>query len=275
MDKYYHFITRNRVSRFLYGLFNEYCAYLLSNSSEENYKKHNKFLIYGQGRTGSTLLVNSLNSHPQIFCEREIFMDKNLPFDHQVSNYKKMMRGKSSIFRQKVYGFKVKIYQLTIQEKIKTPEDFLLHAKSCGWKILFLYRENLFEHVLSNLVAESLQQYHFGAKSDKKKYTQLRLDVNTTELVSRMKQRQDLSQAEELSLVNIPHFRIQYEELASSLQQVCSDIFEYLGLCDHMSTTVIQKTNTKQYSELISNFDEVVEALLENNFDQYLSKDRV
>lgn len=275
MNKYYHFITRNKVSRFLYGLFNEHCSYAFASNDEETYNKHNKFLIYGQGRTGSTLLVNSLNSHPQIFCEREIFMDKNLPFDHQVANYKKMMSGKSSIFRRKVYGFKVKIYQLTIQENIKIPKDFLSYAISSGWKILFLYRENLFEHVLSNLVAESLHQYHFSAKNDKKEYKRLRLLVDTTELIARMEERAELRQSEEQSLIDTPHFRVQYEELSSSTQRVCSDIFKYLGVSDHQSSTVIQKTNTKKYSDLISNFDTVVEALVENNYDQYLSKDRV
>lgn len=275
MNKYYFFITRNRVSRFLYGLFNEYCSYALSSSNIKKYEKHNKFLIYGQGRTGSTLLVNSLNSHPDIFCEREIFMDKNLPFDHQVANYKRMMRGKSFIFRPKVYGFKVKIYQLTIQEKIQDPTEFLSYAHSTGWKVLFLYRENLFEHVLSNLVAENLRQYHFSVSEDKRKYKQLKLFIDTTELIDRMQFREGCRQDEERSLADIPHFRVQYEELAHSTQSVCSNIFEYLGVCDHLSSTVIQKTNTKKYSELISNFNEVTEVLLENNYDHYLSKERV
>ncbi|HBE17486.1 MAG TPA: hypothetical protein DEG17_03890 [Cyanobacteria bacterium UBA11149] len=36
----------------------------------------NKFVIFGQGRTGSTLLYSLLNSHPQIHCDEEILEDR-------------------------------------------------------------------------------------------------------------------------------------------------------------------------------------------------------
>ena len=33
----------------------------------------NNFIIFGQGRSGSNLLRTLLNSHPQIYCDIEIF----------------------------------------------------------------------------------------------------------------------------------------------------------------------------------------------------------
>jgi LPS sulfotransferase NodH len=275
MDKYYHLATRNILSRFIYGLFNEYLAYAFSNIRPSKYSQHNKFIIYAQGRTGSTLLVNSLNSHPLIFCEREILMDKNLPFDHQVANYQKMLRGKSSIFRSRVYGFKVKIYQLTEQHDIKCPVSFLEYAHNNGWKILYLYRENVFEHVLSNCVAEELGQYHFSKKSNKVNYSKLKLNLDCDSLISRMNERVQYKKDEELSMGDIPHMTIKYEDLSTNIQSVCSTIYNYLGIENYKTYTEIQKTNTKRYSDLIVNIDEVIKKLREANLEKYINYDRI
>lgn len=280
MNKYYHFATRNRCSRFLYAVFNEHISYASTILPHSRYVNHKKFIIYGQGRTGSTLLVNMLNSHPNIFCEREILMDKNLPFDHQVRDSQKMLQGKSSLFRRKIYGFKVKIYQITEQKSIKSPSWFLQEATKKGWKIIFLYRENVFEHVLSNFIAENLKQYHFSkSKKGKKgknkaKFEKLSLEINKNDLVFRMNERIEYRKKEDESLENIDYHPVCYETLSKEPQSVCSGVYNFLGIKGATVRTTLQKTNTKKYSDLIKNFDEIHETLKINNFEKYINPDR-
>lgn len=275
MNKFYHFATRNSCSRFLYGVFNEYISYASTIFSHAGYVNHKKFIIYGQGRTGSTLLVKTLKSHPEIFCEREIFMDKNLPFDQQVKDPFKMLRGKSSLFRSKVYGFKVKLYQITEQKSVKSPRWFLQEAANQGWKIIFLCRENVFEHVLSNFIAENLKQYHFNKKNSKKKFEKLSLRINSDELMQRMNQRITFRVEEDESLEGIDHHPVCYEELSKDPQTVCSAIYNFLGIDQANVKVKLQKTNTKKYSELIENFDEIYQELKANNLEKYVESSRI
>lgn len=36
-----------------------------------------KFVIHGQSRSGSTLLVELINTHPDIYCDRELKSSSN------------------------------------------------------------------------------------------------------------------------------------------------------------------------------------------------------
>src|SRR4030095_16137361 len=71
-----------------------------------------KFVIYTRGRTGSTVLTDLINSHPDIFCDAEIFnfiyCNTKVLFPRA---YIKSCSKRASIYKKKVYGFKVKIAQ--------------------------------------------------------------------------------------------------------------------------------------------------------------------
>ena len=64
-----------------------------------------KFVLFGGGRNGSTLLVSLLNSHPDIYCDGEILVGKlRSPFKH----IKRRMQSSP----KSIYGFKLLSYQL-------------------------------------------------------------------------------------------------------------------------------------------------------------------
>lgn len=268
-------ITRSQFGRNVFGFYNNQVSYLASAFYSEKLVTNPKFVIYGQGRTGSTLLVNLLNSHPKVFCEREIFMDKNNPPDGQVSHPRRLLRGKASLYRRKVYGYKVKIYQLSPIRSVESPKAFLTTSLEDGWKIIYLYRRNAFEHALSNLVAENLNQYHFSKKEGKSKFDDLKLTIPTALMIERIQGRIKLGEEERESLVGIPHIPVCYEDLATNSQEIAGDIFDFLKIDRFPVATRLQKTNTKKYSELISNFDEIYEAMKAHGFDQFIDLSRV
>lgn len=51
-----------------------YCKYMNSLLGRRLIYPKTKFVIFGQGRTGSTLLTSLLSSHPEITCEGECYM---------------------------------------------------------------------------------------------------------------------------------------------------------------------------------------------------------
>ena len=116
--------------------------------------KKGKFLIFSQGRTGSTLLMDLLSSHPEIHCDGELLYYR-VPFPAQ------FVKLKSALTLKKHFGFKVKIYQLVEIQNIKDPREFIMEFYNRGWKIISLKRENLLRHVISFWFAEENKKYHF------------------------------------------------------------------------------------------------------------------
>ena len=108
-----------------------------------------KFVIFGQGKSGSTLLTTLFNSHPEIHCDQEILFNP-------VKFPKLFVRARCRAAVKPVYGFKVKIYQLngmtwtSPRQSISDPSTFLRYFQQRGWKIIYLRRENLLRTEISN-----------------------------------------------------------------------------------------------------------------------------
>ncbi|MDY7015394.1 MAG: hypothetical protein SVX43_17715, partial [Cyanobacteriota bacterium] len=61
--------------------FLNYLRYFRSRLSGQTSQKE-KFVLFCHHRSGSTLLANLLNVHPQIYCDRELFLpfiEKKIP----------------------------------------------------------------------------------------------------------------------------------------------------------------------------------------------------
>lgn len=113
-----------------------------------------KFVIISGGRTGSTLLVELLNSHPDIRCEGELLHDPLLaPY-----TYIERMCG---LARKPCFGFKLLEYQLrNVQPTIREPRHFVQKLYSDKYKIIFLERQNHLRSALSNIIARQRQKFH-------------------------------------------------------------------------------------------------------------------
>lgn len=169
------YIRKNELSDYINFFFNQ------SKIPEKN------FVIFANYRTGSTLLADLLNCHPDIFCDNEIFLK------FSKSRFKKVIfpylytKSQSIKVNKKVYGFDLKIDQLNkvIFHKLNyKPEDYLLKLHQNNWKIIYLYRENLLNQILSNIKANSRKQWH-DTSEKKLKRELVYIDMNT--LIKEMK----------------------------------------------------------------------------------------
>lgn len=120
-------------------------AYLLAKWRMEE-KGNTNFLIFCQGRTGSTLLQDMLDQHPQLRCEGEIMQKKYLkPYRY--------IEGKSKIYKTKAYGFKVLPQQIRIQG-FGNSTPFIHYLYNKGWKIIYVRRKNYIRQALSRLIGQ-------------------------------------------------------------------------------------------------------------------------
>ncbi len=223
-----------------------------------------KFIIFGQGRTGSTLLVDLLNSSPSVYCDEELFFYKM----HSPARY---VEGKSRLCKAPVYGFKAKIYQLSdVQET--DPALFMRRLHRNGWTIIHIERENLLRHSLSAVLAEQRQLYQAKDEIDLRGQRE-KEHVPVELLIGEMQQRERFRRQEAAVLQDLPHIPISYEaDLADSEKQQRSlnRIFEALGVPSVEVYTNLRRINSKALHDDVANYDELVSALDSNGYEKYL-----
>ncbi len=226
-----------------------------------------RFVIYGQGRSGSSVLLDLIGSHPDVYCESEIFNEKVAarllkPWDY--------LHARADLSPKPAYGCKMKIYQMTDDQGIESPHQFMLDLHVGGWKVIHLVREDLFRKALSLVVAETRGQF-LDRKSGGTGVDSIAIDP--ARLEAAMRERRNADEAELAALEGIPHVRVTYEEdlLDAANHQAVSDrVLEYLGLESAPVETRYVKTSRGHVSDYVTNYSDVHEYLTGTEFASYL-----
>ena len=185
-----------------------------------------RFVIFGQGRTGSTLLCELLDSHPRIHCDKEILYSP-------VISPLGLTRRAARLARGEAYGFKVKIYQLTEDQKIRDVRGFLTCLRDEGWKILYLSRRNLLRHALSDIVLMQCGRAHRRQPTPGTVVKRPLVRVGRELLLKRMQMRRQWQGEEEEALRGLDVLRVVYDEdlyTPETQQETVRRITNWLGL---------------------------------------------
>ncbi|MFK7983623.1 MAG: sulfotransferase [Saprospiraceae bacterium] len=229
-------------------------AYL---SSFKQVKNAGKFVIYGQGRTGSTLLTDLLNSHPQIACTNELFHRWRSLFEGKAWFPYRYLRGMEVQASPYIFFFFFKIYQLIRVQKID-PEDFLNRLEARGYQIIYLRRNNFLEHALSGIIRRRRNSSSFFKKGYT--YQENPFEVSIEVLKKELNYRADNQELELKYLEGRKYLEVIYErDLKDSKehQKISNTLFNYLGLESVKVETKLQKINKKRSKDVLSNYDEL------------------
>jgi hypothetical protein len=226
-----------------------------------------RFIIYGQGRSGSSVLLDLIGSHPDVYCESEIFNEKVAarllrPWDY--------LQARAALSPKPAYGCKMKIYQMTDDQGIEDPRGFLQELHSEGWKVVHLVREDLFRKALSLVVAETRGQFldrsSGGTGVDS-------ISIDPERLVEAMRERRSADIAEQAALEGIPCVKVTYEGdlLEGTKHQEVSDrVLKYLGLESAPVQTRYVKTSRGSIGKYVANYPEVCAHVRGTEFASYL-----
>ena len=229
-------------------------------------KQKKKFIIFGQSRSGSTLLKVLLNSHPGIHCEGELFN----PDDGYVSNpwalriirrfpetyinYRKL------ICKNEIYGFTLFQYHL------RNIEWYLNKFEEKGWLLIYIERKNIFLQVLSDLIALKTGYWHRRKKDLPPDY---RVKIEPGKVMQGLQKRMRWHQFEDGLLKKVPHVKVIYEEdlqdngiWDESLQKD----FNFLGVKPCHVESNLLKTDPRPLHEIIENYNELAEMLKNTAF---------
>ncbi len=222
-------------------------------------KKHTKFIIFGQGRSGSTLLKQLLNSHPEINCEGEL-----LSLDDRYINNSLMLKlvhhmpflffnYRKWISKNPVYGFTLLFYQYY-------PQKYMLNKLvEQGWKIILITRRDSLHQSLSHLVAKQTSVWH-RRSDEKEKPAKVTIDPEEFQhwisvLIKRDTIISDLFKG-------LDHFEVVYENDLSQESlwpESMSRVFDYLGTDNAPVKANLKKTYARPYAEIVENYSELAE----------------
>lgn len=221
-----------------------------------------RFVVFAQGRSGSTLLTTSLDAHPQIRCEGELL---ELPRVAPVAFVENCAKATAARW----FGFHAKIYQLYKRQRAEDLGAFMrgLHAR--GWRILHLWRENLFEQAVSTMFAKRTGRYHFS--DDEARPAAVTLSPQA--LVAKMEARERVLDRERAALAGVPHHALCYERDLrdpSARAEALGGVLDYLGAPPAALASPLRKAIRRPLAETIVNHDEVVEAVSATRFARFL-----
>lgn len=209
-----------------------------------------KFMIFAQGRTGSTLLTNTLNMHPNIRCDDEILIvPRAFPL--------RFVENAARVAPTQGYGFHVKITQLHAWQRLHDVAGFLESMERRGWSIIYLWRDNILRHVVSNIFAEAAGTYHMNggeqSRPDKVLLPLPRLDRE-------MKLRLQLRNAERASLQGRRFYELIYERDLQPFERQIETFMELqkvIGVPQVEVTPKLKKMVVAPLQDLIENYEEV------------------
>lgn len=214
-----------------------------------------RFLIFAQGRTGSTLLTSTLDTHPDITCKDEIL---GQPRAFPIRFVENAARSSGA----RCFGFHVKIYQLTSWQRVDDVPGWLAAMRGRGWKILYLRRENLLRHVVSNVFAEAAGAWHHRTGEASRRPERITLPVDR--LHGGIEGRRRNIAAERAALAGLDHLELVYErdlETAEAQAGTFARIQSYLGVDTVPLSPSLRKAVAKPLEDLVDNYDEVRSAL--------------
>lgn len=239
-----------------------YCrALLLKNRIPEK-----KFIIFGQPRTGSTLLADLLNSHPNVFCEGEILNAKTFKIVKLPNLY---VQGRCIKTSNKIYGFKALMYQL-IEEHCIDPGEFVNTLNTNNWTIINVVRQNYLRSIISSKVAAARNKWHFHSQ-DLPRMQKINVDPDL--LLQCLEKRELYIDKESEILSKIQHIRVVYETdllLPENHQSTCDRIFEALEVNSVKVKSKLVKTTANELSDVIENYDEIASKIGKTKYAQFL-----
>lgn len=224
-----------------------------------------KFVILGSsGRSGSTLLVQMLDSLPDITCYHELL---RIPLSAPIS----YLRHHSDITGTQAFGFKLLPYHLTLVQNMKEPIRLLNELKEAGFKFIHLYRDNTLLQVLSDLHSRDSREWHVKTGYEVNGIQAMPFDMS--EVLWRLDNFSDTNDFVREFLTGESALDVVYENDLQNQEDheaTVKRIVDYLGIPFTPPTSSFKKRLPPQIDKIVENYDELVTSLRGTQYERFL-----
>jgi len=222
-------------------------------------------VVVARARTGSTLLMSLLDSHPRMVGDGELLTRRRASPGRYVLGAERVAARRKPGAR--AYAFKVLGYQLVRIQHSRHVSTLVPYLHGRGWDVVHLVRSNVLKQVLSNMAAKQTK-YHYRQKSLHEP-----LAIDTKELQTRLAVASRAAEVERRILGNVPHMLLTYEddlEPPESQQRTADRIFTQLGLPTHAVETPLVKALPTRIADIVANYRDVAMTLRGTEFERFL-----
>lgn len=258
------------------GIWTEARVWASSLLTPEN-KDIRKFLIFSRARSGSTLLTQLLNAHPDVRCGREL-MSRRVLFP---SRYFHNLARKSPT---SAYGAKLLSYQMVQVQKLRDPIGFLRELEQDGFRFIHLERQT-FSQTLSLAMAQTSRVYHqkdsAATEGGKKGWTpdtaasktRTPVEIDIEDFIRRLEWSDMLLDYERHCLQGFAHLKVSYEAdlLDQGRHQSAADqVFDWIGIPSAPVSGGLRKVLPSDPADIIANYPELVRRIEQKGLDHVL-----
>ena len=214
-----------------------------------------RFVIFAQGRSGSTLMTSLLDSHPEIRCHDELLQRPRLAPLRYIDQVARTASASH-------HGFHLKIYQLKWNQRGQDPHAFMDALESRGMRIIYLWRENVLDTNFSNYFARATGVWHYRSNDSNRPDLKIRIDPDELhrsldKSTQFLKEERDVLSGRSFCEVNYERDLLSSEHRDVAMQR----IQEFLGVTQHVLKSPLKKSVKRPIADLIENYDEIVRAL--------------
>ncbi|QEC69589.1 sulfotransferase [Panacibacter ginsenosidivorans] len=243
-----------------------------------------KFIVFTTPRTGSTLLVKSLDRHPEIFCAGEIFLLNGTQFHGECSfpfwklplpkkaiyimNFPNMWMNLSSFLKNfftPANGEKAKGFKMMHFQTFYVP-GMIEYIKKNDIKVILLLRENLLKNTLSDLRARDTGVYHNSGNVAEKLP---KFNVDIPQLEKKMEEIAGIQKELENVTSSMNTLKITYEDF-ENWDATISKVLNFINVENIQLPPVSKKLNPDKLEDMIENYDEMAAWLKQKNYAHFL-----
>lgn len=216
---------------------------------------YTKFVIISDSRTGSTLVNNMLNFHPEIVAQGEVFRELNIDSSRQA--WKSLFRKYPK--RIKYVGFKLFYHHPLKGDK----EVWDLIERDRSIVIIHLIRKNILGSLVSKKIGIRTKQWTENINSKESiELENKKVELSLEECESYFEQIKAYQEKTDRMFSNHRLIPLTYEDLAEDRRTVINGIYREFGLNGFERDSELKKQNPEGLEDLILNYRE-----LENHFN--------
>jgi LPS sulfotransferase NodH len=246
------------------------------------------FFILTAPRSGSTVLTQTLDKHPQIFCAGELFHPSDKIY-HPEWHFPFIGKKKKKGFSRKVFavvnyikgylagvGHIKKFYRQKNEKTIRGFKLMIGHIKdfpsvwkylhSNNFKIVVLIRKNSFREALSSFRARKIGVFH---SKDDAGLVEKKVTVNAVLLKKRVDELEGLKKNILRLSEGANRIIIKYEDF-ENWQLMLDKLFDFLGVEKMNMDPELRKTSSGNWRDGVENYREV-EAIMRDKYAHYLN----
>ena len=255
------------------------------------------FFIWFTGRTGSTLLCDLLNSHPDVYCRMEDFSEVVLDLNHGMAN-ENVREFKGVHYSRRICSPK-KIVHDPNREQILEHLQWIYSGGSaaCGFKFRFpaqaavfpevletlqplpgmkvieLIRDNTLKQAISLQNVDRVREDSSQVSCNLTSHTQLDpLQLNVELAIKHARFFLNSRQAFRRVTNEFSHvLRVSYEDLNQNISSTTARVLGFLGVdvAPELATSFF-KTTPDQIADAVANYDELVQAVAGTDLEAFL-----